>query len=86
MVLMMPWSKPTPGPKQRHPLDKTGPGFETVVNAIAPDTNTPAESVSKMYSEAWAEFREGGRITDYMTVPVACRARENLRMVCTDRH
>jgi hypothetical protein len=64
----------------------TQPNFEEVVNAIASETNTPAETVSKMYAETWAEYSEGARILDYMTVLVARRVRENLRGVSKDRH
>ena len=59
---------------------------EDVVNAIAADTNTPAETVSKMYAEAWAEYSDGARILDYLTVLVARRVRENLRSAQQNMH
>jgi hypothetical protein len=55
------------------------PNAEDVVNAIASDTNTPTETVSKMYADTWAEYSDGARIMDYMPVLVARRVRENLR-------
>ena len=62
------------------------PNVEDVVKAIAADTNTPAETVSKMYAETWAEYSDGARILDYLTVLVTKRVRENLRGVSKDRH
>jgi len=59
---------------------------EDVVNAIAADTNTPAETVSKMYAETWAEYSDGARILDYLTVLVARRVRENLRSAQQNMH
>lgn len=62
------------------------PNFEDVVKAIATDTNTPTETVSKMYADTWAEYSDGARILDYLTVLVTKRVRENLRSVPQDRH
>jgi hypothetical protein len=62
------------------------PNAEDVVKAIAADTNTPAETVSKMYAETWAEYSNGARIQDYLTVLVAKRVRENLRSAQQNRH
>ncbi|CAE6727968.1 DUF3562 domain-containing protein [Paraburkholderia haematera] len=60
--------------------------FEHVVRSIASDTNTPAETVSKMYADVWAEYSDGARVLDYLTVLVTKRVRENLRSVSKDRH
>lgn len=62
------------------------PNFEDAVKAIASDTNTPTETVSKMYAETWAEYCDGARILDYLTVLVARRVRENLRGISLGRH
>lgn len=62
------------------------PDFEHVVRTIASDTNTPTETVSKMYADTWAEYSDGARIIDYLTVLVSKRVRENLRSVRQDRH
>jgi hypothetical protein len=43
--------------------------------AEAADTNTPAETVSKMYAETWAECSDDARILDYLTVLVAKRGK-----------
>lgn len=62
------------------------PNVEDVVKAIASDTNTPAETVSKMYADTWAEYSDGARIMDYLTVLVAKRVRENLRSTPEHKH
>ncbi|KAE8757202.1 DUF3562 domain-containing protein [Paraburkholderia madseniana] len=62
------------------------PNVEDVVKAIASDTNTSTETVSKMYADTWAEYSDGARILDYLTVLVSKRVRENLRGVSRDLH
>ncbi|KAE8759031.1 MULTISPECIES: DUF3562 domain-containing protein [Paraburkholderia] len=62
------------------------PNFEHVVKTIASDTNTSTETVSKMYADTWAEYSDGARILDYLTVLVTKRVRENLRGVSRDLH
>ena len=52
---------------------------EDVVKAIASDTDTPVETVSRMYNDTLAEYSEGARIKDYLPVLVTRRVRENLR-------
>ncbi|MBB4513301.1 DUF3562 domain-containing protein [Paraburkholderia fungorum] len=49
-----------------------------IVKEIAAKTNTPVETVSRMYEETWAEYSEGARIMDYLSVLVARRVRDNL--------
>lgn len=62
------------------------PSNEDLVQSIADDTNTPPEIVSKMYEETWAEFSDGARVMDYLTVLVTKRVRENLRKGRPDSH
>ncbi|MET5013493.1 DUF3562 domain-containing protein [Burkholderia pseudomallei] len=50
-----------------------------MVQAIASETPTPAEGVSRLYEETLAESREGARVRDYLPVLVAKRVRETLR-------
>ncbi|MGF6800875.1 hypothetical protein OKW48_004307 [Paraburkholderia youngii] len=49
-----------------------------IVKMIAADTDTPAETVSRMFAETWAEYSEGAKIMDYLSVLVARRVRDNL--------
>jgi hypothetical protein len=57
-----------------------------IVKEIASNTNTPVETVSRMYEETWAEYSEGARIMDYLSVLVARRVRDNLLRWQQDTH
>jgi hypothetical protein len=59
---------------------------EDVIKQIAVATNTPEDTVSRMFQETWTEYSEGARITDYMTVLVARRVKHNLRRWQQDSH
>ena len=59
---------------------------EDVIKQIAFATNTPEDTVSRMFQETWTEYSEGARITDYLTVLVARRVRDNLRRRQQDSH
>ncbi|KGC66568.1 DUF3562 domain-containing protein [Burkholderia pseudomallei] len=52
---------------------------DEIVQAIASETHTPAEAVSRLYEETLAEYSDGARVRDYLTVLVAKRVRETLR-------
>jgi uncharacterized protein DUF3562 len=52
---------------------------EEVVKEIAAQTGAPKETVSKMYAETLAAYREGARFMDYVPVLAARRVREDLR-------
>ncbi|AIO67143.1 DUF3562 domain-containing protein [Burkholderia oklahomensis] len=51
---------------------------DEIVQAIASETHTSAEAVSRLYEETLAEYSEGARIRDYLAVLVAKRVRETL--------
>lgn len=57
-----------------------------IVKTIATDTDTPEETVSRMFAETWAEYSEGARIIDYLSVLVARRVRDNLQRWKQDVH
>lgn len=59
---------------------------EELVRTIASDLHMPSETVSKMFSDVWAEFSDGATITDYLPLLVARRVRENLRSSPPRRH
>jgi len=52
---------------------------DEMVRKIAAATDTPVETVSRLYEETFAELSEGARVTDYLPVLVAHHVRENLR-------
>lgn len=53
--------------------------IEEIANLIASDTGTPPAIVSAMCEATWKELSEGARITDFLTVLVIKRVREDLR-------
>ncbi|KVE33994.1 DUF3562 domain-containing protein [Burkholderia sp. TSV86] len=53
---------------------------DEIVQAIACETHTPAEAVLRLYEETLAEYSEGALIRDYLTVLVAKRVRQTLRL------
>lgn len=55
------------------------PDTDEVVKAIAAETNTPPETVSKLYSETLADYKANGRIFDYAPILAAKKVREALR-------
>ena len=57
-----------------------------IVKTIANATDTPEETVSRMFAETWAEYSEGARIMDYLSVLVARRVRDNLQRWNQDVH
>jgi hypothetical protein len=64
----------------------TQPNSEDIVRSIATDTNTPAETVSRMYADTWAEYSDGARILDYLGVLVARRVLENIKSLADAKH
>ncbi|MEW6344103.1 MAG: DUF3562 domain-containing protein [Paraburkholderia sp.] len=55
------------------------PNVDEVVQAIAAETNTPTETVSKIYADTLADFKTDARVFDYMPLLVAKRVRDTLR-------
>jgi hypothetical protein len=55
------------------------PNVDEVVQAIAAETNTPTETVSKIYADTLADYKADARIMDYMPLLVAKKVRETLR-------
>ena len=62
-----------------NPMAQPQPNVDEVVKAIAAETNTPAETVSKIYADTLADYKADARILDYMSVLVAKKVRETLR-------
>jgi hypothetical protein len=59
---------------------------DEIVRMIATDTNTPVDTVSRMFAETWAEYSEGAQIMDYLSVLVARRVRDNLQRWKQEAH
>lgn len=55
------------------------PNVDEVVQAIATETNTPKETVSKIYADTLADYKTDARVFDYMPLLVAKKVRDTLR-------
>jgi len=56
------------------------PNADDLVKSIAADTHAPTDVVERIYQQTWAEYSDGARVVDYLTVLVAKRVREKLRV------
>ncbi|WP_025599261.1 DUF3562 domain-containing protein [Burkholderia sp. WSM2230] len=52
---------------------------DEVVRSIAEETDTPAETVSKMYEDTLADYRHDARVLDYVPLFAAKKVRNKLR-------
>jgi hypothetical protein len=59
-------------------MTTTQPNVDEVVQSIAAETNTPAETVSRLYADTLATYRNDARIFDYVPLFVARKVRETL--------
>lgn len=67
-------------------MDQPQPNVDEVVQAIAAETNTPPETVSKIYADTLADFRVEARVFDYLPLLVAKRVRDKLRHSSKRKH
>lgn len=67
-------------------MDQPQPNVDEVVQAIAAETNTPTETVSKIYADTLADFRVEARVFDYLPLLVAKRVRDTLRDSSKRKH
>jgi Protein of unknown function (DUF3562) len=62
------------------------PNVEEVVKSIAEETDTPAETVSKMYADTLADYRVDARVFDYVPLFAAKKVRNRLRQAPNRGH
>lgn len=62
------------------------PDNSEIVQAIATETNTPTEVVSKLYADTLAEFAEGASIQDFVPLFAVRRVRAALKAAQTELH
>ncbi|WP_233833512.1 DUF3562 domain-containing protein [Paraburkholderia sp. ZP32-5] len=53
--------------------------IDEVVKSIAEETDTPTETVSRMYADTLADYRHGARVLDYVPLFAAKKVRDQLR-------
>jgi len=57
-----------------------------IVHAIAEETNTPEETVARIYADALNEYRAEARIQDYLSLFAERKVRATLRQYPTKPH
>jgi hypothetical protein len=57
-----------------------------IVQTIATETDTPEETVARIYADTLDSYREGARIQDYLPLFVARKVRATLREKQKSRH
>jgi hypothetical protein len=60
-------------------MSQPEPDIDEVVRSIAEETDTPAETVSRMYADMLATYRNEARVFDYVPLFAAKRLRNQLR-------
>jgi hypothetical protein len=67
-------------------MSQPEPKVDEVVRSIAEETDTPAETVSRMYADTLAKFRQEARVFDYVPLFAAKKVRNELRHKQTGKH
>ena len=60
-------------------MSQPEPNVDEVVRSIAEETDTPTETVSKMYADTLADYRHEARVFDYVPLFAAKKVRDKLR-------
>jgi hypothetical protein len=60
-------------------MSQPEPNIDDVVRSIAEETDTPAETVSRMYADTLADYRHEARVLDYVPLFAAKKVRNELR-------
>ncbi|MBB5422892.1 DUF3562 domain-containing protein [Paraburkholderia sp. CNPSo 3155] len=67
-------------------MSQPEPNVDEVVRSIAEETDTPTETVSRMYADTLAEFRNEARVFDYVPLFAAKKVRNELRQKHPRKH
>ncbi|MCG5076183.1 DUF3562 domain-containing protein [Paraburkholderia tagetis] len=59
---------------------------ETIVHSIAAETNTPEETVARIYADALDTYRADARVLDYVPLFAARKVRATLRQNSAKPH
>lgn len=67
-------------------MSQPEPKVDEVVRSIAEETDTPTETVSRMYADTLAVYRREARVFDYVPLFAAKKVRDQLRDASRRRH
>ncbi|MBN3803437.1 DUF3562 domain-containing protein [Paraburkholderia sp. Ac-20336] len=60
-------------------MSQPQPNVDELVRSIAEETDTPAETVSRLYADTLANYRQDARVFDYVPLFAAKKVRAQLR-------
>lgn len=67
-------------------MSQPEPNVDEVVKSIAEETDTPTETVSRMYADTLAIYRQEARVFDYVPLFAAKKVRSQLRLSSNSKH
>jgi hypothetical protein len=67
-------------------MSQPEPNVDEVVKSIAEETDTPMETVSKMYADVLADYWHEARVLDYVPLFAAKKVRSQLRDSSNRKH
>lgn len=67
-------------------MSQPEPDIDKVVKSIAEETDTPTETVSRMYADTLADYRHEARVFDYVPLFAAKKVRNQLRHSSHRKH
>jgi len=67
-------------------MSQPEPNVDEVVRSIAEETDTPPETVSRMYADTLADYRHDARLFDYVPLFAAKKVRNKLRDASHRKH
>jgi hypothetical protein len=67
-------------------MSQPEPDIDEVVRSIAEETDTPPETVSRMYVDTLAIYRHEARVFDYVPLFAAKKVRSELRRPSNRKH
>lgn len=67
-------------------MSQPEPDINEVVKSIAEETDTPTETVSRMYADTLADYRHDARVFDYVPLFAAKKVRNQLRQSSNHKH
>jgi Protein of unknown function (DUF3562) len=67
-------------------MSQPEPNIDEVVKSIAEETDTPTETVSRMYADTLANYQHDARVFDYVPLFAAKKVRDQLRLNPNRKH
>jgi hypothetical protein len=67
-------------------MSQPEPDINEVVRSIAEETDTPTETVSRMYADTLADYRQDARVFDFVPLFAAKKVRNQLRHRSDSKH